>query len=222
MINKVKPITWVGIILSLFGMFLAAGATKLPLLDKVLSDQNLSLLGLALVWVLTVILLGIVKFGEKASFDSIGFKPITLKAGLLAIGIGIVLSLAVPVLTLLVVQVIPTNGDGIEEVASSVPWWLLLLSVLTAGITEEIIFRGYLIERLGEISSKNALIVVISVIAFVLPHTLSWNLAHVLGVVLPLGLILSLIYLWKRNLVFNIIIHIVIDLPLVVMALMAG
>lgn len=222
MSKKVKPITWVGIFLSLFGMFLAAGVTKLPLVDKVLSDQNLSLLGLALVWVLTILLLGIVKFGEKASFDSIGFKPIRLKEGLLAIGIGIVLSLAVPVLTLLVVQVIPTNGGGIEEVASSVPWWLLFLSVLTAGITEEIIFRGYLIERLNELSSKNALVVLISVIAFVLPHILSWNLAHVLGVVLPLGLILSLIYLWKRNLVFNIIIHIVIDLPLVVMALLAG
>ena len=222
MINKVKPITWVGIFLSLFGMFLAAGVTKLPLLDKVLSDQNLSLVGLALVWVLTVILLGIVKFGEKRPFNSIGFKLITFKEVLLAVGIGIVLSLAVPVLTLLISQIIPAGEGGIDDVASATPWWLLLFSVLTAGITEEILFRGYLIERLGELSSKKILIVFVSVVAFVIPHMLSWNLAHVLGVVLPLGLILTLIYLRKRNLVFNIIIHIVIDLPLVVIALLAG
>lgn len=220
--KKVKSITWVGFVLSAFGYLLIVTITKMPLLDKVMTDQGLSILGLILVWLLSALLLVIVKFGEKQSFDSIGFKPITFKEVLLAIGIGIVLSIAVPVLTLLISQILPASDGGMETVAANTTWWLMLISILTAGITEEIIFRGYLIERVDEISSKKVLGLIISVIAFVLPHTLSWNLTHVIAVVIPMGTLLALIYLWKRNLVLNMIIHIVIDLPLVVMALIAG
>ncbi|MDZ7692122.1 MAG: hypothetical protein U5K69_13490 [Balneolaceae bacterium] len=30
-----------------------------------------------------------------------------------------------------------------QESITQIPWWLMLLSVLTAEITEEILFRGY-------------------------------------------------------------------------------
>ncbi|MDX1379276.1 MAG: CPBP family intramembrane glutamic endopeptidase, partial [Anaerolineales bacterium] len=87
---------------------------------------------------------------------------------------------------------------------------------------EEIIFRGYLIEGLAKLTGRLPIAVVISVLAFTLPHILNWNITHVIGVVLPLGLILSWLYLWKRNIIFNMIVHIVIDLPLVFIALSSG
>ena len=117
---------------------------------------------------------------------------------------------------------IPSNGGDIGNVTSNTSWVLILISILTAGIAEEIVFRGYIIERVSEITKKGWIGVVVSVIGFVLPHTMSWNMSHVIAVVLPLGLILSWLYLWKRNLIFNMIVHIVIDLPLVVMAMIAS
>lgn len=73
-----------------------------------------------------------------------------------------------------------------------------------------------------ELSGSRWLAVGVSVIAFVLPHTLSWNTAHVVGVVLPLGIILSLLYLWRRNLIFNMIVHFMVNLSLVFIALSSG
>ena len=211
-----------GLLLSIFGYLLILAIKNFSPLSNTLSEQSLIILGLILIWLLAILLLVIVKWGEKRTFSSIGFKSITGKEILLAIGIGVVLSLTVPIFTLLVNQIIPSDGGDITEVVSNTPWWMMLASVFTAGITEEIIFRGYLIERIIEITKKNWAAVLVSLIAFVLPHTLSWNLTHVIAVVLPLGLILSGLYLWKKNLLFNIIIHIVIDLPLVVMALVTN
>lgn len=219
---KINPITLAGLILSIFGYFLVLLIKNLTSFSMRLPEQNLAFLGLILIWILVVILLIIVRNGEKRAFSSIGFKSISGKEILLAVGVGIVLSLTVPLFTLIASQVIPANSAGIDDVVSNTSWWLIFVSILTAGITEEIVFRGYIIERMVEITKKNWIGILVSVIAFVLPHTMSWNMTHVIAVVLPLGLILSGLYLWKRNVVFNMIVHIVIDFPLVVMAMMAG
>lgn len=103
--------------------------------------------------------------------------------------------------------------------ASDYPAWVILLSILTAGITEEVLFRGYALERLAELTDNLWVSAAISLATFVLTHLSGWNLAHILGVVLPLGVVLTVLYLWKRNLVFVIIIHVLVDLPLFFIAL---
>ena len=39
-----------------------------------------------------------------------------------------------------------------------------------------------------------------------------------MGVVLPLGVVMTSLYLWRRNLVFMIITHFLLDLPIVLLA----
>jgi len=46
----------------------------------------------------------------------------------------------------------------------------------------------------------------------------NWSLAHVLGVVLPLGAALTSLYVWKRNLPFMVTVHFLVDAPLFVLA----
>ena len=48
---------------------------------------------------------------------------------------------------------------------------------------------------------------------------LDHGLSHVLGVVLPLGAVMTGLYLWRRNLWFLIITHFLIDLPIILIAL---
>ena len=203
------------------GLLLALlGLPVIAMLTSNFPEQTRAIWGLALTWIVAIALLILVKYGEGRPYSSIGFSPITIKEGLLAIGIGIVLSISVPLLTLLASQFLPSAEDGsILDATVQNSWQMLLLGVLTAGITEEIIFRGYLIERLQELTGRPLIAVGVSVLAFALPHILNWNVTHVLGVVLPLGLILSWLYLWKRNILFNMIVHVVIDLPLVFIAL---
>lgn len=210
--------TWIGLAIALLGYPILS-----ILINRFLKQGSTSytVAGFIASWLLCANLLLVVLRGEKQPLASIGFATMHWKQILLAIGIGIVLSLTVPLLTMLTAQIIPATEKGsITAVTESASPWLLLGSVLTAGITEEILYRGFPIERLTTLTGSTWLAVVIAVIAFVLPHLTSWNLAHVVGVVLPLGIILSLFYLWKGSLIFNMIVHIMVNLPLVFIALM--
>lgn len=217
---KTKSFTFVGLFIAIFGYLVIFAIQQV--LSPSMSNQSLALIGFGLVWIIATLILVIVRWGEKRAYSSIGFGSISWNEIIIALVIGVVLSLAVPLLTLLVGQIIPAEGSGIGEVTTDTTWWILLISVITAGIVEETLFRGYILERIIELSGSQWLAILISIIAFVLPHFVSWNMAHVVGVVLPLGLILTGLYLWKRNLVFIFIIHIMIDLPLVFMALMVS
>ena len=54
--------------------------------------------------------------------------------------------------------------------------------------------------------------------AFVLQHLGGWSLSHVLGVVLPLGMVYTGLYLWRRSLPLLMVVHFVTDLPLVLIS----
>ena len=181
-----------------------------------------TLIGFAVLWGLAFGVLFFTQSVEKLPLTTIGWKPLSWKWILAAIGLGVLLSLFVPVLTLLVNAIFPPSDTGtITQITSNFSWWILLLSVLTAGITEEILFRGYSLERLREITGNKWISGLISLIFFVAIHATGWNIAHIIGVVIPLGIILTGLYFWKRNLLFVMIVHVVIDLPLVFIALLA-
>jgi len=180
-----------------------------------------TLMGFGVLWGLAFLVLVFTRTIENLPLSSIGWKPLSWKSAVIAVGLGILLSLLVPVLTLLVSKIFPPSNSGtITQVVSNYSWWILLLSVITAGITEEVLFRGYPLERLHEITGNKWISGVISLIFFVAIHATGWNIAHIIGVVIPLGIILTGLYFWQRNLLFVMIVHVVIDLPLVFIALL--
>jgi membrane protease YdiL (CAAX protease family) len=188
-----------------------------PRLDATLS----ALIGFGVHWLATLGLLLLVRIGEGQPLSSVGLRRLSWKWVLAAIGLGVALSLAVPLLTTLVGQVIPAPESGtIESTTAHYPAWVLLVGVITAGVTEECMFRAYPQERLIAVTRRPWLSATISLTLFVLAHLQGWNLAHVVGVVLPLGAALTALYLWRRNLLFVIIVHTLVDLPLVFMAWM--
>ena len=159
---------------------------------------------------------------EKRSLRTIGWQRLSWKWVMAALGIGVLLSMLVPILTSFIDALIPAPQTGtIGAVTARFSWWLILLSVITAGVTEEILFRGYPLERLIAGLENKWTSACISLVFFVGVHAAGWNLAHIIGVVIPLGIALAGLYMWRRNLLFVMIVHIVIDLPLVIMALMA-
>ncbi len=209
-----------------FGLFLSLGVPVIymlfvnPMFVKPAVDEPFStLIGFSLFWGLAILVLFFTRTVEALPLTSIGWRPLTWKSVLTAIGLGILLSLLVPALTLLVGAIIPqTNSGTVTEVVSSHSWWILILSVITAGVTEEILFRGYSLERLTEITGSKWISGIISLMFFIAVHAAGWNLTHLISVVLPLGAILTSIYFWQRNLLFVIIVHTVIDFPLIIMA----
>lgn len=219
-----RPLSTVSLLLLLIPFVLVPLTTLVlaPLLtDGGLEVVPATVLAQAVLWGLALLLLAGVRWIEQRPLSSIGWtRPKTIWI-VQALVLGVLLSLLVPALTMLVSAVLPAAQEGsIEAATTTIPVWLLFLSVVTAAVTEEIFFRGYAIERLLEWSGSPWLSGLISLAFFVLVHASGWNLTHIVGVVLPLGLILTALYLWRRNVFFVMIVHFMINLPLVFLGAM--
>lgn len=103
--------------------------------------------------------------------------------------------------------------SGLKRLTST-PLWFRWAGVLTAGITEEIVFRGYPIERLQEMTGSTWLAAAIPLAVFVLAHLSAWSAGHLIGVFVG-GSLLTALYLWQHDLVACMIAHALMDLPLI-------
>jgi hypothetical protein len=88
---------------------------------------------------------------------------------------------------------------------------LLILSCITAGVVEEMIFRGYLIPRFEILFRNGFWAVIVSALLFGLAH---YQYGTISNIIFPLavGLIFGFYYLKYKNLKVLIIIHFFIDL----------
>ena len=92
---------------------------------------------------------------------------------------------------------------------AKLPLWLITLIVLRAGVLEELFYRGYAIERLEALGLNRFWASIIPLLIFGVAHwTGGW--ANIV-IALVLGAVLTLFYLWRRDLVANMIGHFMVD-----------
>jgi membrane protease YdiL (CAAX protease family) len=89
--------------------------------------------------------------------------------------------------------------------------WLLVFTCLTAGITEELIFRGFLMPRLELLLKNKSLAIALSSILFGVLHFGYGTLFQVIGPIC-IGFTLAIHYYKYRNIKIVIICHFVWDL----------
>jgi len=97
-----------------------------------------------------------------------------------------------------------------QEVMRQYPL-LLVFTAFTAGVTEEFIFRGYIISRLSLFFSNKYLPILISALLFMAVHLGYHNISELIFTFL-FGLIFGYHYQKYRNLKVLIIVHILVDL----------
>lgn len=129
-------------------------------------------------------------------------------------------ALGLTMLALTVVGLIQASRAG-KEVRSEgltrlldMPLWFRCAVPLTAGITEEIMFRGYPVERLHELTGSLWLAALLPLAVFTLAHLGSWSWGHLAGVAFA-GTLLTGLYLWQRDLIACMIAHAIIDSSLI-------
>ncbi|MDZ4181043.1 MAG: CPBP family intramembrane glutamic endopeptidase [Coriobacteriia bacterium] len=216
--SDARSVTRAGLALALVGAPAYAIVAGPLLVEPRTTTISGSLIGLSVMWLLAAGVVLIVLHGERRALPSIGWIRLPWVHALQAVLIGVGLSLAVPVLSLAVGRVFPAGDAGSIASAARMPWGLVLAAAVTAAVTEEVLFRGYALERMGELLGQRWVGSAIAVASFTITHSAGWNLAHVVGVVLPLGIALTALYWWRRSLPFVMIVHLMIDLPLVVMS----
>ena len=102
-----------------------------------------------------------------------------------------------------------------------IPLVVFFFVVLRAGIAEEIFYRGYAIERINTITGNRWVAVAIPLIIFSVGHFRQGPGGILISFVA--GGILSATYLWRKDLLANIIAHFLIDfIPNILIPLLGG
>jgi membrane protease YdiL (CAAX protease family) len=197
-------VTGIGLFLSLFGMLIP----KLAFLHWSADPSSTSgtLAREIAHFTLAIVILLLVRFGERRPLRSLGIGTTpwwkTLLWGLATFAVCMVVAVALAQLT-------RYNGGAAGKAFEKLPTWLMTLTVLRAGIVEEICYRGYAMTRLEELTGSKVVAFVVPLVVFGLGHwTGGW--ANIL-IAVALGGILAGFFLWRRDLVANMTGHFLVD-----------
>jgi membrane protease YdiL (CAAX protease family) len=206
--------TWIGLFIALFGILIVRWAVALfyPSLSFTATLWKESL-----IWLCVIALLVIIRRGERLPLASINLGTAPVKSSILWGGI---IALLCGVVGAVVASLTHFRGGELGQALSKLPFWLVMLIVLRAGIVEELFYRGYAIERLQLLGLNRYWAGIIPLLIFGFAHvTNGW--VNVI-VALALGLVLMVVYLWRRDLVANMIGHFMVDFISVILPRMVS
>ncbi len=157
-------------------------------------------------WILFVGIILYVLLVEHRPLTSIGFR----RPGIGDVAYGLLAAFVTfMVIGLIYQMLLPALHINIDRQLGTVvatPLWFRLLTVTRAAVVEETAFRGYGFERLRELTGSSFLAAVATWFVFTIAHLTSWGWGQVIIAAFG-GLILTLLYVWRRNLWSNILAH---------------
>lgn len=199
--------TYLGLLLAIFGTPLFLWAFRLDVGEAM--TVAVYLLREAVIFAMLGALLWIVRRGEKLPFASIGWHTDRLGRSLLWGLLGVLLC-AVGLAACLGVAHLMHWKVGYQEAPKFVPpLWAMAITVLRAGVTEEVFYRGYALERLQALTGSRWIALLLALVPFALFHYRQGPAGILIAFVL--GLILSLLYLKRRDLPANMVTHFSVD-----------
>jgi len=158
-------------------------------------------------WLMTVLLLAYVLLVERRPLRSIGLVRPTWKSLAWGVG-GAVVTVAGAAFFYLVI--VPALGLSAAEKqmgeVMALPLWFLLGLVTRAAVFEELCYRGFAIERIAELSGRRWLAALASLALFTFAHLAFWGWTHLIIAGYG-GLVLTALYLLRRDLASNMLAH---------------
>jgi membrane protease YdiL (CAAX protease family) len=162
-------------------------------------------------WTIAGVVVALVLWGERRALASIGLeRPTAMDVGwgMAAFVVGV---LAFGVTRPIVQSLgLDATGGGIETLAS-LPLSVVVVIAITAGVTEEVLYRGYPIERLTELTGDVRVGAGLTLVVFTVAHVPFWGV----GGALQIGawtVVVTVLYVRRRNLVACILMHVCNDL----------
>jgi membrane protease YdiL (CAAX protease family) len=164
-------------------------------------------------WPLTLVILLYIVGVERLPLSSIGIRKPTWLTPAIGVAVALVMLYAMgPLIDMAVAHFIPQSNASSAPAGAiaATPLWYRVLLVTRASLSEEIIFRGYVIQRIEELTGSRILAAAVSVAAFAYAHFAYWGWVPLISVSIG-GLVLALLYIWRRDLIANMIVHFVFD-----------
>ena len=199
--------------ITLAGLLLAFILPQLPIPQWFGFEAGISSLiaSEASFWAIGAAIVGWVVLIEERPLASIGIRRPSF--GTLGWALAATLVLMASVMLSYAI-ILPALGLVINRSATrsiiALPLAFQMAIFLRAGVVEEIVFRGYPIERLEELTRSKWLAALLPGAAFIAGHYLFWGPGQL--VVVAFGtVILTLLYLWRRDLICCVIAHAATD-----------
>ncbi len=190
------------------GLLLALGLPFCHLgeLGKAYSGLGPLFGGEVLWWALFVAILLYTFVIERKSLSSLGMGALRTSDVLLGILAAVVIFLGTGVLFQFVLPALHLNLNQSMSGIIQAPIWFRLLLVTRAALVEETAFRGYGFNRLAELTGSPLLAALATFALFTLAHLSGGGWGQVVIAAYG-GLILTVLYAWRRNLWSNVIAH---------------
>ncbi len=208
--NKIK---------SVLGLLIILGIPALPLSSWLHEFADVAHLTLyEIVWwsIALFVILYVLKV-EKLPLSSIGFRRPSFADIIAGACTGVLIIVGFASLYFFVLPALHfSEHKPIQQLASTPLWWRFI-SVVRAAVSEEIIFRGYGFERLRSLSSSTVFAAVASWAIFTVEHLSAWGVGHLLIAGFG-GILLTLVYVWRRNIYAAMVAHFIADLISVIAA----
>jgi membrane protease YdiL (CAAX protease family) len=205
-VRRLSAFTWLGLAIALFALIVVRHAVLYfsPTLTVSAAIWNESLM-----WVCIAAVCLIIRRGEKLPFSSVG--PGTSRWSK-SLGWGIVLTVGIIVfgsIADLIAVLTHFQPNEFARQLTRLPVWLLTLTCVRAGVGEELFYRGYAIERLQALGLSRFWAAAIPILIFSVGHwTTGWQ--NVVTALI-IGSMLAAFYLWRRDLLANMIAHFLVD-----------
>ena len=175
-------------------------------------------IGVAAIALLAVAVTMRAVLGEGYAWRRLGFGNVSVATPLLALGLtAFFVFLFGPAANLVLAQLGGQDFTGAIAAANRLPSLYLTSTIVIVAAAEEVLYRGYAIERLFDLTGSYPVASIVSVIAFAVAHVPVWGVAPA-ATMIAAGGILAAVYLWCRDLVALILAHIATDVCGIVLA----
>ena len=164
----------------------------------------------AIWWSIVLCLIFYVRQIEGRPLSSIGFHRPRLFDLLIGFGAGVVALAGIAFIVYVIFPALHLDENRQVNQLLATPLWWRVVSVLRAAVGEELVFRGYAIERGRELTRSMPAACALSWFVFTIEHVETWGWSHIILAGFG-GLILTALYVWRRNLWSNMLAHLLVD-----------
>ena len=202
-------VTFCGLIVAMLGpIFIAVASGRSAQPPHRLGALVLAQAGLV---VIVAVVMAVIFFWEHNSLSSIGLKPLTVQSFAWGFILAVFFMYAVaPVVYWLLRRFCLESFDRGLSQLQGLPVWYLVLAVVIGGVAEEILYRGFSIERIAALTGSLWLAGAIPLVVFAIAHVPMWGWGPAFATLVP-GVVFTLFYLWQRDLAACIVAHVVTD-----------
>jgi membrane protease YdiL (CAAX protease family) len=162
-------------------------------------------------WLCTLALVAFVRKVEGRPISSIGLNRVTWKTGVFGVGGAAAMVAGMAAIYIVIFPFLGVSAhESMTASIKSMPLWFRIVLVLRAAVFEEIFYRGFMIERLTELTRLRWLATLVSLVAFTLAHLSGWGAAHLIVAAFG-GIVLTTLYLLRKDLACNMLAHFLTD-----------